>query len=71
MIAIVSWAIENNLVYLRSILVCDCNSYSGHIHLWACDYDSFLLGNNLLYLRSILVRPVIVIVFWSYPLVGL
>ena len=40
---IVSWAIENNLVYLGVFwLACDCNSFSGHIHWWACDYDSFL-----------------------------
>ena len=41
---IVSWAIENNLVYLgvfwlgpMIVIV-----FSGHIHWWACDYDSFL-----------------------------
>ena len=27
MIMIVSWAIENNLVYLRPILVYDCNNF--------------------------------------------
>ena len=30
MIAIASWAIENNLACLRSILVYDCNSFLGY-----------------------------------------
>ena len=32
---------------------------------------SWAVDNNLVYFRGILVRSVIVIVFWSYPLVGL
>ena len=51
----------NNLVYFW-----DCSG-------WTCDCDSFLgyLGITLFYFRGILVRSVIVIVFWSYPLVGM
>ena len=32
---------------------------------------SWAIENNLVYFRGILVRYVIVIVFWSYSLVGL
>ena len=47
---IVSWAIENNLVYLRSILVHDCDPgllgnnlvYFEEYSDWACDCDRFL-----------------------------
>ena len=51
---IVSWAIENNLVYFEiysswSMIV---------IVFWAVE-------NNLVYLRPILVGPEIVIVFWA------
>ena len=46
--------------------------YSG----WAYNYDSFLgyWGITIiisLFLRTVLIGVVIVIVFWSYPLVGL
>ena len=56
-IVIVSWASENNLIYLRC--------YSG----WVCDCDSFLIisivENNLVYLRSILLWLTIMIVSWA------
>ena len=41
---IVSWAIENNLVYLRSILVYDCD-YDKLLVIstgWVYNWDSFL-----------------------------
>ena len=47
---IVFWAIENNLVYLRTILVMSIIV----IVSWA-------IKNNLVYERTILVGPVIVI----------
>ena len=52
---IVFWAIENNLVYLRTILV--------------YDYDSILVistvESTLVYLRTILVGSLILIVSWA------
>ena len=53
---LVSWAAGNNLVYFWLSMIV--------IVSWAIE-------NNLVYFRGILVRPVIAIVFWSYPLVGL
>ena len=57
MIVIVSWASENNLIYLRC--------YSG----WVCDCDSFLIistvENNLVYLISILLWLMILIASWA------
>ena len=53
----VSWASENNLIYLRC--------YSG----WVCDCDSFLIistiENNLVYLISILLWLMILIASWA------
>ena len=48
---IVSWAIGNNLVYLRGILVYDCDSFLGCIYLREdrSDCDEF----NLMYLLGI------------------
>ena len=76
MIMIVFWAIENNLVYLKAILVYDCESFLGYWVITKFIFNcsvivSWAIANNLVYLRVILVRPVIVIVFWSYPPVGL
>ena len=53
---LVSWAVENNLVYFWWSMIV--------IVSWAIE-------NNLVYFRGILVRPLIEIVFWSYPPVGL
>ena len=60
-IMIVSWAIENYLVYFEvfSGRVCDCDSFLGY---WGI--KEFIFG-------VILIGAMIVIVFWSYPLVGL
>ena len=55
MILIVFWAIENNVVYLRTILV--------------YDYDSILVistvESTLVYLRTFPVGSVILIVSWA------
>ena len=59
-LVIVSWAVENSLVYLWSIL-------AGSMIMMA----SWAIENNLVYLRPILIESMIMIVSWSYPLVGL
>ena len=53
-IVIVSWAIENNLVYLRPILV------SPVILI-----VSWVIENTLVYLRTVLVELMTMIIFWA------
>ena len=54
MILIVSWAIENNLVFLGDIpvLVIDCDSFLVIFTGWlVIVIVSWAIGNNLIYLR--------------------
>ena len=65
---IVSWAIENNLVYLRSILVYDCD-YDKLLVVstgwFMIMISSWAIGNNLVYFWGIMAGSMIVIVSWA------
>ena len=56
MTMIVSWTIENKLVYLRSILVYDYDIEKRIVYLWAIE-------NNLVYLWAILAGHFLVLLW--------